>query len=260
MIQLDLLPTALAAAGRRRPKPEWKLDGVNLLPYLTGRDDRRRRTRRSTGGSGEQIGDPPGRLEARPLRHAPPTPGRGPIGRAKAAAEPVPSSTTSPRTSARPSDLAGAASRQGRGAHGRLAGVERAARPAPLGYGGRGRRRELGLTPPPPVRGDGPGDLKGGDPRQGPPVPRESSSSWIRRSSSVVRAGAALRSFPADFKAAPASMGAPSRTEARRGPRGRIISGIPKTSCSNFIRVSAARLTWGTPSRSRPDNCRAGRS
>ena len=36
MIQLDVLPTALAAAGVER-KPEWKLDGVNLLPYLTGK-------------------------------------------------------------------------------------------------------------------------------------------------------------------------------------------------------------------------------
>ena len=35
IIQLDLLPTALAAAGIET-KPEWKLDGVNLLPYLTG--------------------------------------------------------------------------------------------------------------------------------------------------------------------------------------------------------------------------------
>ncbi len=35
IIQLDILPTALAAAGVEI-KPEWNLDGVNLLPYLTG--------------------------------------------------------------------------------------------------------------------------------------------------------------------------------------------------------------------------------
>ena len=35
VIQLDIQPTALAAAGVAI-KPEWKLDGVNLLPYLTG--------------------------------------------------------------------------------------------------------------------------------------------------------------------------------------------------------------------------------
>lgn len=34
-IQLDLHATALAAAGVAA-KPEWKLDGVNLLPYVTG--------------------------------------------------------------------------------------------------------------------------------------------------------------------------------------------------------------------------------
>jgi arylsulfatase A-like enzyme len=36
IVQLDVLPTALAAAGVDI-KPEWKLDGVNLLPFLTGR-------------------------------------------------------------------------------------------------------------------------------------------------------------------------------------------------------------------------------
>ena len=35
VIALDLLPTGLAAAGVPA-KPEWKLDGVNLLPYLQG--------------------------------------------------------------------------------------------------------------------------------------------------------------------------------------------------------------------------------
>jgi arylsulfatase A-like enzyme len=35
VIQLDVLPTALAAAGVE-VKPEWKLDGVNLLPHMSG--------------------------------------------------------------------------------------------------------------------------------------------------------------------------------------------------------------------------------
>jgi arylsulfatase A-like enzyme len=35
VIQLDIFPTALAAAGVSI-RPEWKLDGVNLLPYVTG--------------------------------------------------------------------------------------------------------------------------------------------------------------------------------------------------------------------------------
>ncbi len=36
VIQLDIQPTALAAAGAS-VKKEWKLDGVNLLPYLEGK-------------------------------------------------------------------------------------------------------------------------------------------------------------------------------------------------------------------------------
>ena len=35
VIQLDVLPTAMAAAGLTI-SPDWKLDGVNLLPYLRG--------------------------------------------------------------------------------------------------------------------------------------------------------------------------------------------------------------------------------
>jgi len=35
VIQLDILPTALAAAGVES-KPEWKLDGANLLPFVSG--------------------------------------------------------------------------------------------------------------------------------------------------------------------------------------------------------------------------------
>ena len=37
IIQLDILPTALAAAGGK-VDPAWKLDGVDLLPYLTGKN------------------------------------------------------------------------------------------------------------------------------------------------------------------------------------------------------------------------------
>jgi len=38
VIQLDLLPTFVAAAGGK-VDPAWKLDGVDLLPYLTGKND-----------------------------------------------------------------------------------------------------------------------------------------------------------------------------------------------------------------------------
>jgi len=38
VIQLDILPTALAAAGVET-QPDWKLDGVNLLPYINGEEN-----------------------------------------------------------------------------------------------------------------------------------------------------------------------------------------------------------------------------
>ena len=39
VIQLDFLPTALAAAGMQA-NAEWKLDGVNLLPFLKGEQEK----------------------------------------------------------------------------------------------------------------------------------------------------------------------------------------------------------------------------
>lgn len=39
VIQLDILPTALAAAGGA-PQPDWKLDGTNLLPLMEGKAEK----------------------------------------------------------------------------------------------------------------------------------------------------------------------------------------------------------------------------
>ncbi len=40
IMNLDILPTALVAAGVKID-PEWKLDGVDLMPYLTGKNETR---------------------------------------------------------------------------------------------------------------------------------------------------------------------------------------------------------------------------
>ena len=65
-VQLDLHATALAAAGVAA-KPEWKLDGVNLLPFLSGE-----KAGRAASGALLAVrradGHPRGRLQARPLR------------------------------------------------------------------------------------------------------------------------------------------------------------------------------------------------
>ncbi len=66
IIQLDVLPTALAAAGVEA-EPGWRLDGVNLLPYLSGREARRS-ARDALLADGGPDGDPPRRVEAGQLR------------------------------------------------------------------------------------------------------------------------------------------------------------------------------------------------
>jgi arylsulfatase A-like enzyme len=40
VVQLDVMPTCVAAAGGA-VDPAWKLDGVNLMPYLTGENSGR---------------------------------------------------------------------------------------------------------------------------------------------------------------------------------------------------------------------------
>ena len=67
IIQLDILPTALAAAGGK-VDPAWKLDGVDLLPYLTGKNDGPA-ARDAVLAVRRAVGDPQGRLEARRQPH-----------------------------------------------------------------------------------------------------------------------------------------------------------------------------------------------
>ena len=62
VIQLDILPTAVAAAGGE-VKADWKLDGVNLLPYLEGKESGPA-ARDALLALRPAVGDPPGRLEA----------------------------------------------------------------------------------------------------------------------------------------------------------------------------------------------------
>ena len=63
VIQLDVLPTALAAAGVE-PKADWKLDGVNLLPYLSGKQQGDA-ARGAVLAAVRAHGDPQRRVEAR---------------------------------------------------------------------------------------------------------------------------------------------------------------------------------------------------
>ena len=60
---LDVLPTAVAAAGGK-VDPAWKLDGVDLLPYLTGKV-KEAAARGAVLAFRRAVGDPQGRLEAR---------------------------------------------------------------------------------------------------------------------------------------------------------------------------------------------------
>ena len=66
VIQLDVLPTVLAAAGVK-VEPEWKLDGVNLLPYVKG-EISGVAARRALLAAGPADGHSSRRLEARALR------------------------------------------------------------------------------------------------------------------------------------------------------------------------------------------------
>ena len=63
VMNLDILPTALAAAGVEA-KPEWKLDGVNLLPYLTGKNNEAA-ARNAVLAIRRPMGRSPRRLETR---------------------------------------------------------------------------------------------------------------------------------------------------------------------------------------------------
>ena len=71
VIQLDVLPTVLAAAGVKT-EPEWKLDGVNLLPYVKG-EIIRHAARRALLAAGRADGRSSRGLEARARTTGPPT-------------------------------------------------------------------------------------------------------------------------------------------------------------------------------------------
>ena len=75
VISLDIMSTALGVAGVK-PQPDWKLDGANLLPFLTGEkqgaphDALYWRFRfPSDQPALPSLGDPAGRLEAREKCH-----------------------------------------------------------------------------------------------------------------------------------------------------------------------------------------------
>ena len=149
VIQLDLYPTLLAAAGVESD-PAWKLDGVNLLPYLGGRE---------LGAPHETLYWRLGQQMAlrqgdwklvRYDRHA--DPGQGPSAKTGAAQVVGPKLYNLAQDIGESHDLSALYPRETRRTAGRLAEVERPARPAALGPRQRGRSEKCRLTTRPLLR------------------------------------------------------------------------------------------------------------
>ena len=139
VIQLDVLPTALAAAGVA-VKPEWGLDGVNLLPFLTGRDEQAPHDTlywRLGGQAAVRRGD----WKLVRYDSTVDTPGRGRRRGRRSRRSARSACTISPRTSARPTTAARDYPDKAKELLTAWEDWSRATRPAPLGARQRRRRR-----------------------------------------------------------------------------------------------------------------------